>query len=182
MQILLIVIGLILLNRAAYLSASAAGMFCHGTPAGQLRDVTSITCVEGFRTNAMSWPSGLRLHAGRRYRLTLEITEAWVDKSFPADTAGFPSRRHWIFLVFFPLKRWWTKNWFTPIARIDTEEYALQADDAVPARVASVIVEPRRPGELFLFVNDAVLMLPRFVGYFTANNIGAARITVEPLD
>jgi hypothetical protein len=40
-------------------------------------------------------------------------------------------------------------------------------------------IKARTSGELFLYVNDAVLMLPTGADFFYRNNRGEARISVE---
>ncbi len=42
-------------------------------------------------------------------------------------------------------------------------------------------IKARTTGELFLYVNDAVLMLPESTRFFSNNNRGTAKVTVEPM-
>jgi hypothetical protein len=85
------------------------------------------------------------------------------------------------------------KAWFQPIARIGAvgaDEYPLEPDTrqivATPEsgegrRELVADIRARRSGELFLYVNDAVVGIPRFVGHFYANNRGEATVTVARL-
>jgi hypothetical protein len=60
-------------------------------------------------------PTGLRLIAGRKYRIQLDMGRGasgeWSDKGIRTDVAGFTadSMRDY---VASPLKRWWWENWF----------------------------------------------------------------------
>ena len=40
----------------------------------------------------------------------------------------------------------------------------------------------RSDGELFVFVNDAIVMVPRWFHHFYDNNHGSETITVQPLE
>ncbi len=42
-------------------------------------------------------------------------------------------------------------------------------------------IKAQTTGELFLYVNDAVLMLPGVTDFFYRNNTGTAKVTVEPV-
>jgi hypothetical protein len=76
-----------------------------------------------------------------------------------------------------------------PIARIGaqgSDEYAL--DPETPGTLQptksdqlAATLYARRDGELFLFVNDAVIGLPRIGQPFYRNNRGQAQVTVERL-
>jgi hypothetical protein len=74
-----------------------------------------------FRTDSMCHTTGLRLIAGRKYRIRIDMDPGvdgeWFDKGIRADVAGFSTDtfRHY---TASPLKRWWRENWFQPIARI----------------------------------------------------------------
>jgi hypothetical protein len=52
--------------------------------------------------------------------------------------------------------------------------------DPENGKVESVI-KPTRSGELFIFVNDAVLGIPHWYDVFYRNNRGTGRLTVKRL-
>jgi hypothetical protein len=161
------------------------------------------------------------LKEGRRYRITLTTPGDWFDRDLRADVAGTPADS-FVRVAATPLKRWWTADWFKPIARIGTlgnDEYLLDLPDgfepyayppcpaSVSPRVDGPIDQPigndavrilmdcaptpperrtvvteikaRTTGELFLYVNDAVLMAPPSADFFYRNNRGAAQVSVE---
>ncbi|MEH6434054.1 DUF2235 domain-containing protein [Massilia sp. DD77] len=59
----------------------------------------------------------------------------------------------------------------------------LRASDATPAERKVLVAEvtAKSTGELFLFVNDAVVWPPNLHGYFYSNNLGSALVNVERL-
>ena len=50
-----------------------------------------------------------------------------------------------------------------------------------PRRVLCTIIKPKRSGELFLFVNDAILFTPNFPHNFYSNNQGYATVSIVAL-
>jgi hypothetical protein len=226
---ILALLGILAAQRMIYFVASFAGSFCPSSK--DLVPVKTATQRDGFQTDAFCWPTGLELEKGGKYRVSLQTPGDWFDKSYRADVIGFPSSRNWIFMVSTPLRRWWSANWFTPIARVgaaSNDEYALEPSvppapfvypdqhaegakfaeqikkeekpvenpisDALAAALqndaptpkdrlrVSTVIEPSQSGELFLFVNDAVLMWPGKADFFYLNNRGTGKLTVERLE
>jgi hypothetical protein len=185
-MVALLAAALLLLNRATFDVTSAAGRFCHGTAGLDLtKEVTDATAGV-FNTSDMCWGSGLVLKKGHRYEITLVTQEAWSDRGAPTDVLGTPSEGV-RYLLGAPLKRWWTANWFQPIARIGdvgNVETALEpVDDEEPTPPPRTTLRARitaeADGELFLFVNDAVLGVPGLSATFMKNNSGTALVTVR---
>lgn len=171
----------LLFNRIAYLSLSETELFCTASN----KDVKVVERSEDaplFRTDQMCWPSKLKLEQGKRYRITLTSDGAWFDRELRADVSGFADSHTPIHQLFALFKRHPDTNWFTPIVRVGErggEEYALTTPQS--ALSVSREITPQQSGELFVYVNDAALMLPFLTGFFTANNRGTATIKVEPL-
>ena len=120
---------------------------------------------------------------GQRYRITLSTPGDWFDRYTRADVGGFATDniRH---LLATPLKRFWRENWFKPIARIDrvgNDEYVLSPPEPFTPdpRVLRAEIKARSTGELFLYVNDAVLLWPGKSDLFYRNNSGTAQVLVE---
>lgn len=107
-----------------------------------------------------------------------------------------------------PLRRWLVSNWFEPVARIGAVgdyEYPLEPASPIPAdpfekchdaqklsqadcaeknglhatRVLISDIQPKTSGELFIYVNDAVLLWPGLTDFFYRNNSGSATVKVE---
>jgi Uncharacterized alpha/beta hydrolase domain (DUF2235) len=177
-----------------------------------------------FDTKSLCQHTGIAVTEGRRYRVTMIIPndDDWFDKAIWTDVRGFPTDRirHYVAL---PLKRWWTKNWFQPIARVGRKgnfEYSLEPEqplpdvplrscDAptepgskvsdpaspatreavkycggrilIPSRKLVAEFTPRTGGELFMYVNDALLLWPQKTGEFYRNNSGTARVVISPV-
>jgi hypothetical protein len=250
--VFLLVSGLAVLavgHRATFDLLSTGGDYCTATPA--VRGQSDSRLAQGstpapnggagadekvglgtqFTINSMCHATGLRLVAGRNYRIRLDMENGvdgeWFDQGRRADVAGFAADS-WRHYSATPLKRWWRENWFQPIARIGevgNYEHVLKPADPLPVvdfKACRPAREPhphmsgtvenirtpatpefkneqlqcdqgarRRPnrtlisditanatGELFLYVNDAVLTLPNLTEVFYNNNSGKAKVTV----
>lgn len=150
-----------------------------------------------FDTSSMCWPTGLRLEAGKRYRITLTVPEdaLWSDREIPADPAGIDSgKMPWLVqhgAVF--LRRSLDDRWLQPLAKIVPKGGAGWFDWAVTKaldmrradygdRVYVADLEAEKAGDLYLFVNDALLPWPGPLTYFYDNNSGEAEVRVERID
>ena len=185
----LVVVGALLANRVSFDAWSAAGLVCNDSNEKTIVEKAE-TATTLFTTNSMCWPSGLVLHKGKRYRITLTIQSEWKDDDIPTDLHGFTGKTLAL-RIGLPLRRWWTQNWFKPIVQIGklgNDQYVLSSPDAaesVPpgtAKTAFTEIVARSDGELFVFVNDAVVMIPRWFQSFYDNNHGSGTITVQPLE
>jgi hypothetical protein len=184
----LVVVGVDLINRVAFDAWSAAGRVCKASLSAEAQKIEKLGTATGFTTDNICWASGLVLEGGKRYRITLTMTDDWKDGDETTAMSGFAPDTfiHWIGI---PWRRWWTQNWFKPIAQIGAvgnDEYVLNplgADStAAPGdeRVLISEIVPRTDGELFIYVNDAVVMIPGWIDYFYKhNNHGGASIKVE---
>ncbi|MBI2494620.1 MAG: hypothetical protein HYV94_21330, partial [Candidatus Rokubacteria bacterium] len=80
-----------------------------------------------------------------------------------------------VMLAFAPFKRSFGREWFQPIARIGRygkDPYSLGAPS----------LRARTAGELFLFVNDAVVGVPGLWSVLYGNNTGSATVTIRRID
>jgi hypothetical protein len=85
-------------------------------------------------------------------------------------------------IVTVPLRRVLLRPWFRIIARVGetgTDEYFLDPD-AGDVRSLEIPFVPHRTGELYLYVNDAVLPVRK--DFFYRNNKGTATVTVTQKD
>jgi hypothetical protein len=93
-----------------------------------------------------------------------------------------PSKR-WLFIAALPMKRAITRPWFRPVARIGAtgnDEEFLDPNLNVSATQHQENIKARRTGELFFYVNDAILPIPGLWDFFYRNNMGEAEVTIEP--
>jgi uncharacterized protein (DUF2235 family) len=263
-----IALGIILTNRLVFDAASAAGQFCAKPIVDPQTPVTATTDAkkEIFATDAPCWYQGEPIKAGHRYRIRIIDDVNWFDSTIRTDAQGFAAS-DLVHYLGTPLKRWWSENWFTPIARVGelgNDEYALHSVDPVdehtycinPTKFARATatdlqnncpsdqaelhkaskwtqeqcaacqacvsmspetnakhwfdisakatgnfvnkfvgcsptpeertefvaeIEAKSSGALYLYVNDAVLMLPFVRNIFYENNTGTATVVVEEL-
>lgn len=127
----------LLANRAGFDVANSAGTLC--APTKELKqDEERLRAGESivFNTRSACFATGVVLQREGRYRITLTTREEWFDRSIHTDIQGFPAfdALHWSAT---PLKRWWTANWFAPIARVGrygNEEYVLEPNAAYHQR------------------------------------------------
>jgi uncharacterized protein (DUF2235 family) len=186
--VLLLILGAALANRVTFDAWSAAGQVCKTSVPANAPKVDKSATATGFTTDNICWPSGLVLENGKRYRVTLTMTDDWKDGDTPSTINGFApdSVNHWIGIL---LRRWWTQSWFKPIAHVGAfgnYEYVLKPVDsdstAAPNDDRTLVSEivPGTDGELFIYVNDAVLMIPGWIEHFYKhNNHGGASLKVD---
>ena len=163
--------SLLIVNKGAMEVLASFGGLCRSS-ADPLRPVGPDAIQVGFSTSSLCASTGLTLEQGATYEVRIEKTSAWFNQHIPATADGIinPADVRRLALGV-PLRRKWAERWFQPIARIGSkgrDEYVLGEQ---PARFVA-----RSSGELFLYVNDGIIVLyPR---YFYDNNSGTANVTV----
>jgi uncharacterized protein (DUF2235 family) len=79
-----------------------------------------------------------------------------------------------------PLRRQLSEDWFRIVlryGRIGGEEYTFEPDPT--DYLIQDVIKPTRPGELFIYVNDAVIGIPGLYGYLYRFNSGAGQLKVK---
>jgi hypothetical protein len=138
-------------SRTTVSYRTGQGAFCRSqaTPDDKLIAASAGTSLvrEGFQIGKLCWASGVSLEKGRHYTIWIEMVEPFFDQTIMTDIAGFRdlSLRH---LTTMPILRWWSADWFQPIARIGvsgTAEWPLVAVDGAEALDVGVDVhgDPR---------------------------------------
>jgi hypothetical protein len=186
-------------NKTAFEVADSMGAFCVEPALANSTGVERLTgSPTGFKKNEMCSDTGNWLQEGVRYEIivTIDPKDPWVDGDKDpdqiqdkgcADTLGVAegSFAHYLATL---LKRWWAEPYFKPIARVGrfgNDEYAL--DPAGPTTLGKCLnmrlaaeIKPKASGELYLYVNDAVLAFPRVSNFFYRhNNHGSAEVSVK---
>lgn len=158
------------LNRLLFEIGEAAGWTCTPTanPTQAGDDATIVK--QTFETLNPCFATGVKLKQGDTYTISFKVTSRWIDGSHPTTPAGFTTAEGGaVFYAAAPLRRSWHANWFAPIARIDNkgrDRYDLSPRCAAGAcqgdegTFVSHRFTAHNDGELFLFVNDAVLAIP----------------------
>lgn len=178
--VLTVVALLLVTNRVLVASSAAFGGFCTASPS--VTQIGTHPVQLELDTADPCRATGYSLQQGKRYAIRFNPMEPWRDaaivvrepaRGFTAGEAA-PLGVHVATIMYAatPLKRSLGRNWFQPIARVaaeGTDEYDLR----------SGILTARTSGELFLFVNDAVLGVPGVWSLFYRNNTGRAQVTIR---
>lgn len=148
---------------------------------------TARHAVIDFKTSDFCKPTGVLMEGGgARYYIKVEPTSEWKDWFIPMPAGGLSAKEppRWYHRVLLtlgvPWRRELFKDWFRIVlryGRVGGEEVFLDPDPTDP--LIQVNVKPTREGELFIFVNDAVLGIPGAYHWFYGNNRGSARVTVR---
>jgi hypothetical protein len=74
---------------------------------------------DDFTTSDLCWASRVQLQQGQHYTVWIEMAKAepFFDQTLITDIAGFEDIS-WRHLLTLPIRRWWTADWFQPIARV----------------------------------------------------------------
>jgi hypothetical protein len=170
--------------------ADAAGQYCKTKIDAQGKEPVRIEQGQvwsgTFTTDNVCWNSGIWIEAGGQYLITVTQGDDWHDGNIAASINGYrlseiPNIYSRIAGSFATLLR---RNLFRPffavvarIGSIGAEELFLDPDPDRSGKIMEVI-RPRRDGELFLYVNDAVLGVPGLAGIFYRNNRGTVMVNV----
>ena len=84
------------------------------------------------------------------------------------------------FTLAVPLRREWLRPWFRVVARFGGSggEETFLDPDFTDRHWINERVRATRDGELFLFVNDAVIGIPGLFDVFYRNNAGSAKVKI----
>jgi uncharacterized protein (DUF2235 family) len=177
--------GLMLINHLAYIALDDAGFVCSES-VGATTMNKGETRTLSFDASSLCSATGVLLENGSRYAIKIKSREAqWYDRTIPTSPAGFysldaPGLRQKLAMVFaLPMRRELIRPWFRMVARIGRvggEEAFLDPDPKDHS--IDEVIRAARDGELFLFVNDAVLGVPGLEGVFYSNNVGSADVTI----
>jgi hypothetical protein len=191
--LLFVYLGLSLVSHLLYNIQDVAGLICKesGNATGLARGTTNPKTDPESRTvefnpSDLCKPTGILLESsGARYHVEVKSTVPWADGGIPVPDGGFsandpPVWYHRVLLgLGVPLRRELTEDWFRIVLRYggvggeevfldpDPDDYKIQAN-----------IKPTRAGELFIFVNDAVIGIPGLYNFFYRNNGGRAQLTV----
>jgi hypothetical protein len=138
-----------------------------------------------MNTSKVCNATGAKVTQGETYRITLAIGEPWMDDKIATNPNGFDYHSAaWSQLPGVPYRRLIWSNWFATILRVGgpgLEEHLLDLKEE-KAGAWTATFEPRSSGEVFLYVNDAVIGLPWIYGlFYWWNNHGTAEVKLEKL-
>lgn len=174
--------------------ADSMGAFCKGTPPAKLVAVDKGVVAQDakdFDTSSICAPTGLTVRSGFKYELLITMTTPWEDDGRQVTPFGYrtstiePGTRWRGYATIF-LRRILFRPWFRLIARVGetgVDEYFL---DPVPEadtnpQVYRARFTAQRSGEIFFYVNDAVIGLPLLSDRYYKGNKGTGKVTVRLL-
>jgi len=169
-------------NRLLFEIGEAAGLTCTPTRASDVKrpGEAPLTLAAPFETRNPCFATGIRLKRGDTYEVALRPRDEWIDGTRVTTPTGFGTDAGGVFRVFAPLRRAWGANWFQPIVRVGYT--GRDRHQPGPRRQQGAYVmqfTARTNGELFLFVNDAILAVPGLWSvFYDGNNRGSADVTI----
>jgi hypothetical protein len=185
LTVIMLYAGLVGISRVLFATGSSLGLLCTSSQAPLPAPGPG---ASAFGTNSLCWNSDRTVRAEQLYDVIIkpEAQPPWSDDSIHTTPEGFGRQAMtWPMYAGLPLRRHISAPWFRPIARIGrygTDEHVLhlkpQGSSAGAADCYIAKLKPRNSGELYLFVNDAVIGFPWLVDRFYRNNHGTAQITV----
>jgi uncharacterized protein (DUF2235 family) len=181
-------------SHFAFNVADSMGAFCHGTAADQLYPARSDLreAPQNFTTDMLCAPTGFSARRGYSYEIMVTVIEPWTDDDVATTPVGYGTSsvampRRVLLYSGVLLRRVVFRPWFRLIARVGeagTAEYFLdpvKAKSTDGQKVYRTSFKAERSGEIFLYVNDAVIALPWLVDRFYGDNHGSAKIEVREL-
>ncbi len=183
-------LGLAAVNHVAYASREAWFELCASPSMPVPVVVGEVQAARPILTREPCNATGLQLEAGATYALRITIpsepVEIWRDASLPAGPNGIRSDDlPGVMGVFVPMRRHLAHNWFRLMARVGAggnDTYALHwnlvSPDGQPQTYQAKLTA-RGDGELFLYVNDAGIVVD--ASAFYTNNHGSAVLQVRRL-
>jgi hypothetical protein len=175
----LLAAGAFLINYAAFAIESAWGVICKSEY--PLMPLPSVGVTTTFEIKKGCHGSKYRLLANEKYTVEILSSERWNRNglelaSNELSPAGFstPWRIAPQMLLLLPLRRMPTERWFVPVARVGAT-----GNDEHVLDVRSTVITPRRDGEFFFYVNEAVIGLPGLWDTFYQHNGGRATVSIR---
>jgi len=142
-----------------------------------------------FDISRLCTATGVQLETnGARYYIKVDADGEWNNGAFPIPVGGFSTKpdeaaswyKRMYLTLFVPLRRELFEDWFRIVLRYGRtggEEYVLEPDPTDP--VIQDNIKPKREGQLYIFVNDAVIGVPGLYGALYRNNKGTGQLTVK---
>jgi hypothetical protein len=190
-----IYLGLVFSSHLIFNVADSMGAFCQGDEKNSVPVNKGVDQMSTFTfdTRAICGRTGLKVKEGFDYATTVQIDQPWDDAGFPTTPVGYHTSQQsgltrLALYLGIPLRRVMFRPWFRLIARVGEEgvdEYSLdpllKKGNGEPANTYTARIKADRDGELFLYVNDAVVGLPWLHSVFFTSNNGTAKISVSLL-
>jgi hypothetical protein len=167
--LILVVTALIGLNRFAFAVISMGGWACHTSDPGEPLKAVGESKQFTFKFTDGCFASPISLAQGATYEIKVDNTDTHslsADGQFDAP----PGLKYWAV----PIRRMLGQRWFVPIARVGD-----RAGEEFPLVQTVTRITPQHDGTLFVFVNDAVIGVPKWWNVFYRWNNGTGAVTVK---
>jgi uncharacterized protein (DUF2235 family) len=188
MLLVLVAAGVQLVGRTLFSAADVLGFVCSASQSPTPVEQAGASLPINFDTKNLCQPTGLTVSRGRSYKVAVTVTQEWKDckqtsdgpMGFDWEHADFWQR------AFVPTRRLWASDYFRLVARVGSrgsQEWPLAFEMTGRSNgqgTYEATLTPTKDGELFLFVNDAVVALPWVTDVFYRNNHGAADVRITP--
>jgi hypothetical protein len=202
--VFLLAAAITLVNRVSFTAFDLAGRVCASSQNRPARLVTGVATAQ-FETRTLCTATGLAVESNRSYRITLVVTDPWEDghafdqpgpdkvKGIETGPRGFGWDKMTSAMVLgLPMRRLLATNWFATILRIGNTglgEVVLAFDrqDSPPCQCPATTsytatFRAQKTGEVFVYVNDAVIGLPGYFDvFYRSNNKGRGDLTLQLL-
>lgn len=197
----LVWLAVALTSHLAFNFLDSGGIICKGTGGKPMARHEKVTLPLPFDTSALCFATGVELEQFGRYRLTIkpiplplgddavDSQSPWRDSDIRTSPRGFYTAdlglaQQVVMGLGVPLRRALFRPWFRVIARVGrtgSDEEFLDPDADKKITTLQEVIRARQTGELFIYVNDAVLPLPGLYDHFYRRNAGTAEVTIERL-
>jgi uncharacterized protein (DUF2235 family) len=189
--ILLVYLGLCLASHLLYNVQDVAGFTCRESdnPTPLAKGETISQPIE-FSASDICKATGIKVEGnGARYYVKVEAMSSepwrnWMGLTIPIGGFSSTAQPAWyhrlLLAAFVPLRRELTQDWFRIVLRyggVGGEEDFIEPDPE--DYIIETVIKPTRKGELFIFVNDAVIGVPGLYDWFYRKNRGVAKLTVK---
>ena len=186
---LIVYVILVLVNRLAFVSMDAVGVFCEHNPK-QVRLEKKGFATHSFDISSFCLGTGIIVRSGERYFIQATQSSPLQDGATPAFVGGIDTTK----LTFLqrrqtalarPFARSWVRPWFTVIARVGSvgsEEFYLGPDPTLLPGQVDTVFRARSEGELFVYVNDVALGLPWLKDLYYLDNSGKLAVQIGAAD
>jgi hypothetical protein len=174
------------LNQVGFGLLDAAGAVCKPTTNTTLLEKRDTRETRTFDISNPCFATGVRLEKGAKYRIILTDPSQWKDGAIDLaalenqysrprlPTDGYGSLEKSVYtLAWAPMRRFVKQNWLRPIARVGR-----YGEEEHPLGATSTLIEPRRTGELYLYVNEAVLGIPWYWDVFYRDIRGTVTVQI----
>jgi uncharacterized protein (DUF2235 family) len=185
--ILFVYFGIAILSHLAFNIQDVAGATCKESASLKFLEPGQSSEPITFATSDLCHATGVYLDDNRtRYVVTITPGAPWTHFGFNVPTGGFtsvdpPRWYHRVLLsLALPLRRELFEDWFRIVlryGRVGGEETFYEPD--LRDDTIQFPIRPTRSGELFVFINDAVIGVPWMYNVFSRCNGGTAQLTVK---